>query len=90
MSIGEGGVAWWNIVEIYKVLAILFICWVCFFDPIGVFLWCMHSIWIAQLSILGSIHNYGGIVGSSQVMMSALKCVIICESTNGLVWGLKL
>ena len=44
VSIGVDGAAWLNIVEICKVLAMMFICWVCSSDPMGVFLWCMHSI----------------------------------------------
>ena len=32
-----------------------------------VFLWCTRSIWMAQLYVLGSLRNSGGIVGSLQV-----------------------
>ena len=64
--------------------------WVYSFDPMGVILWCMHNIRMAQLSILGSIRNYGGIVGSSYMMVSSLKCVITCESRKGPSWGLRL
>ena len=38
---------------------------------------------MAWFSILGSIRNSGGIVGSSYVMVSALKCAITCESGKG-------
>ena len=42
---------------------------------------------MSQLSILGSIRSSGGIVGSSYVMVSALKCVMTCESKKGPSWG---
>ena len=56
-------------------------------DPRGEVLWCMHNTWMSQLSILGSIRSSGGIVGSSYVMVSALKCVMTCESKKGPSWG---
>ena len=65
VSIGVGGAAWWNIVGICKMLAMSFICWACSFKPMGVFLWCMHSIWMTQLYVLDSICSSGGIVDSS-------------------------
>lgn len=43
-------------------------------------LWCTDKVCIAQFSIMVSILNSGGIVGSSYVMVSALKCVMTCES----------
>jgi hypothetical protein len=43
----------------------------------------MYSIWMARLYVLGSILSFGGIVGSSYMMMSALKCVITCEHGKG-------
>ena len=60
-----GGATWLNIEGICRVLAMSFICWVYSSDPMGVFLWCTHSIWMVQLFVIGSICNYGGIVGSS-------------------------
>ena len=65
VSSGVGGAIWLNISGICRVLAIFFICWVYVSDPMGVFLWCMHSICIARFSVLGSIRSSGGIVGSS-------------------------
>ena len=43
----------------------------------------MHSTRMSRLSILGLIRSSGGIVGSSYIMASALKCVMTCESSNG-------
>ena len=65
VSIGVVGAAWLRFVRICKVLTMMFIWWVCSSDPMGVVLWCMHSIWMAWLFTLGSIFNYGRIVGSS-------------------------
>ena len=65
VSIGVGGAAWLNIAVICRVLAMSFICWVYSSNPMGIFLWCTHSIWITWLSILGSIRSSSGIVGSS-------------------------
>ena len=90
VSCGVGGAGWANIVGICRVLALLYICWVHSFDPVGVSLWCMHRVCIARFSILGSIGNSGGIVGSSYVMVLALKWAITCESGKGPSWGLRL
>jgi hypothetical protein len=38
---------------------------------------------MAQFSVRGSILSSGGIVGSSYMMVSALKLVITCESGKG-------
>ena len=76
--------------HICRVLAILSNCWVYSFDQVGVPLWCMHSVCMAQLSTLGSIRSSGGIVGSSYVMMSPLKCAITWESRKGPSCGLRL
>ena len=65
VAIGVGGAAWLNIAGICRVLAMLFIYWVYSFDPMGAFLWCTHSIWMAQLFVLGLVRSSGGIVGSS-------------------------
>ena len=45
---------------------------------------------MAQIFVRGSILSYGGIVGSSHIMVSDLKWVIICESGKGPLWGLGL
>ena len=71
-------------------LAILYICWVYSFDPVGVPLCCTHRMCMARFSIIGSIRSSDGIVGSSYVMVSALKCAITCESGKGPSWGLRL
>lgn len=47
MSSGVGGAFCMNIVEICRVLAIAFICCVCSSNLIGIFLWCMQSMWMA-------------------------------------------
>ena len=53
----------------------------------GEVLWCMHNTCTSQLSIRGLIRSSGGIVGSSYVMVSALKWVMTCESKKGPSWG---
>ena len=45
---------------------------------------------MALLYVLGSVCSSGGVVGSSYMMVSTLKCVMICESRKGPVWGLGL
>jgi hypothetical protein len=55
MAIGVGGAAWLNIVGICKVLAMSFICWIYSFDPMGVFSWCTHSIWMTRQPVLDLI-----------------------------------
>ena len=65
VSSGVCGVIWLNMSGIHSVLAIFFICRVYVYVPMGVFLWCMHNICIARLSVLGSILNSGRIVDSS-------------------------
>jgi hypothetical protein len=45
---------------------------------------------MSRLSVRGSICNSGGIVGSSYVMVSALKWVMTCESGKGPSWGVGL
>ena len=46
--------------------------------------------YMARPSVLGLIRSSGGIVGSSYMMVSALKCVITCESRKDPSWGLRL
>ena len=71
-------------------LAITSIWWVYSLDPMGVILWCMHNVRMARFFILGLICNYGGIVGSSCMMVSTLKRVMTCETGKGPSWGLRL
>jgi hypothetical protein len=73
-----------NIVGISKVLQMVSMRHAYPLGPKGEVLWCMHNTRTSRLSIRGSICNYGGIVGSSYVMLSTLKCVITCESKKGL------
>ena len=88
--IGVSGVILVNIAGICRMLVMTFSWWVYSVDPMDVILWCMHNIWIAWLYVLGSIRNYGGIVGSSYMRVLALKCVMTCESRKGPSWGLRL
>ena len=43
----------------------------------------MQCIWMALLYVLSSILSFGGIVGFSYVIVSALKFVMTCESRRG-------
>ena len=52
------------------------------------FWWWIQYIWSVDSSFL-SILSSGGIVGSSYVMVSAVKWAIMCVSGNGPVYGLK-
>jgi hypothetical protein len=47
-----------------------------------VFLWYMHSILMASVSVRGSLFSSGGIVGSMYVMVSSAKCMLTCVSLN--------
>ena len=60
-----GGATYVYIVEICRVLAMAFICSVNLLAPVGVFWWFMQSIWMAQLSNLGSNLNSCEIRGST-------------------------
>jgi hypothetical protein len=88
--IGVGGVILVNIAGICRMLAMTSIWWVYPLDPTGVVLWCMHYMWMERLFVLGSVRNYGGIVGSLYTMVSTLKCVMTCEYGKGPSWGLRL
>ena len=44
---GVCGAIWLNMSGIRSVLVVFSICWVYVFVPMGVFLWCMHNIYIA-------------------------------------------
>lgn len=58
-----------KIAGICNMLATMLICCVCALDPMGVFWWCMHRMWMARSFVLGSILSYGGMVGSLYVMV---------------------
>ena len=51
---------------------------------IVVFLWCMHSIRIANVSMHGSLFSSGGMVGS---FVSSGKCMMTCVSSNIVFYG---
>ena len=90
VSFGVGGAVWVNIVGICKVSAIASICWVYSLDPMDIVLWCMHNIWMAWCSILGSICNYDGIICFSYMMVSIFKCVMTCKYGKGPLRGSRL
>lgn len=79
MFIGVGGAVMLNIVGICKVLSIISMRCAYPLRPMDVVSWCIHNMRISQHSICGSIRNSSGIVGSSSIMVSALKCVMTCE-----------
>lgn len=45
---------------------------------------------MTQLSVVGSIHNFGGIASFLYVIVLTLKCVMTCEFGKGPSWGLRL
>ena len=90
MFIGVGGAVVLNIVGICKDLPILCMRPMYLVGPMDVVLWCIHYILMSRLSVRGSIRSSDGIVGSSYVMVSALKCVMTYESGKGPSWGLML
>jgi len=59
-AISMGGATWLNVAGICRVLAMSLISWVYSSHPMGMFLCCTYSIWMARLYVLGSIPNYGG------------------------------
>ena len=87
MFIGVGGTVVSNTVGIFRVLPMMSMRRAYSLGPRGEVLWCMHSTRMSRLSIRGSICSSGGIVGSSYVMVSALKCMLTCESKKGPSWG---
>ena len=90
MFIGVGGAVVLKILGICKDLPIVYMRCTYPVGSMGVVLWCIHSILASRLSTRGSICSSGGIVGSSYVMVYALKCVMTCESGKGPSWGLRL
>lgn len=80
MFIGVGGAVVLNIVGICKDLPIMFMQYAYHVGPKDVVLWCIHNILMLQLFVRGAICRYGGIMGSSYVIVSALKCVMTYES----------
>ena len=83
MFSGVGGAVVLNIVGICRDSPIVFMRHAYLVVPMDVVLWCIHSILMSRLSIRGSICSSGSIVGSSYVMVSALKCKMTCESGKG-------
>ena len=90
MFIGVGGAIVSNIVGICRVLPIMSMFRGYPLGPSAVVLWCIHSTRMSRLSVRGSIRSSSGIVGSSYIMVSALKCVMTCEYGKGPSWGLVL
>ena len=84
---GVGGTVVLNMVDISRAWQMVSMRPAYPLDPMGEVLWCMHSTRMSRLSIRGLICNSGGIVGSSYVIVSALKCVITCESKKRLSCG---
>ena len=88
--IGVGDAVVLNTMGICRNLPIMFMRHAYPLGPRDVVLWCIHSIRMSQLYVRGSIRNSGGIVCSSYIMVSALKCVMTCDSGKGPSWGLRL
>jgi hypothetical protein len=49
---------------------------------IVVFLWCMHIIRTASVSMHGSLFSSGGMIGSVYIMVSGGKCMMTCVSSG--------
>jgi hypothetical protein len=56
---------------------------------IVVFLWCMHNIRTASVSMRGSLFSSGGMVGSVYLMVSGRKCMMTCVSSNIVFCGVS-
>ena len=56
---------------------------------IVVFLWCMQSICRASVSVHGSLLSTRDIVGSVYIMMSGVKCMMTCVSSNIILYGVS-
>jgi hypothetical protein len=54
-----------------------------------VFLWCMHSIRTASVSMRGSLFSSRGMVGSEYTMVSGGKCMMTCVSSNIVLYGVS-
>jgi hypothetical protein len=54
-----------------------------------VFLWYMHSILMASVSVQGSLFSSGDIVGSMYVMVSSAKYILTCVSLNFVLYGVS-
>ena len=88
--ISMGDAVMLNTVGICRDLPIMFMQHAYPLGPRDVVLWCIHGILISRFSIRGSIRSSGGIVDSSYMMVSALKCVMTCEFGKRPSWGLRL
>jgi hypothetical protein len=54
---------------------------------IVVFLWYMHNIRTASVSMRGSLFSSGGMVGSVYIMVSGGKCMVTCVLSNIVLYG---
>jgi hypothetical protein len=54
---------------------------------IVVFLWCMHNIRTASVSMRDSLFSSGGMVGFVYIMVSGGKCMVTCVSSNMVLYG---
>ena len=87
MFIGVGDAVVLNIVGICRVLPMMSMRRAYPYSPRGVVLWCIHNTRMSWFSVRDSIRKSRGIVGSSYVMVPALKCVMTCEYGKGPLWG---
>ena len=69
----------------FKVFVKVFIC---FKVPILILRWCMHNICMVEGSICG-LFNFGGMVGSSYISVSAGMCMITWVFRKGPMRGVK-
>ena len=54
---------------------------------IVVFLWCIHNIRTAGVSMRGSLFSSGGMVGSVYIMVLGGKCMMTCVSLDVVLYG---
>jgi hypothetical protein len=56
---------------------------------IAIFLWCMHKILRASVSMCGSLFSLRGMVGSMYFMLSGVKCMMTCVASNMVLYGVS-
>jgi hypothetical protein len=54
-----------------------------------IFLWCIHNIHTASVSIRGSLFSSGGMVGFEYVMVLGGKCMMTCVSSSIVLYGVS-
>jgi hypothetical protein len=72
-----------NLVEICRIFASRF------GMSIVVFMWCIHNIRIASVSMRGSLFSLGGMVGSVYIMESGGKYIMTNVSSNTVLYGVS-